>query len=172
MAVDCKLRPKDHKWAGIVIHHTGLPSLSPKDLSDYEWKKLFNGNAKYLQTKDKNYVSAHYIIGRKGERKTLLDPKKYIAWHAGRSKFWNHLTRKWEKGCNNFMLGIELLGDGNLIKYTHDQYEELAETCLNECKRFNIPFNGIVGHETVSPGRKVDPGKYFHWDYFFSLMLK
>lgn len=170
--VDCKPRPEGHYWSGIVIHHTGIGNRKLELVDSKTWAKLYKNIGNYLQTKDKSYVSAHYIIGRAGELRELVNPKQYIAWHAGKSSFWDPRSRKWRKWCNNFMIGIEIVGDGNKGVYSVAQYHQLADLCKRLCKKYEIDLNQIVGHEMVSPGRKVDPGKYFDWTHFFNLMSK
>jgi len=172
MAVDCRVRPINHKWLGIVIHHTSIGNRNPDTVKISLWKRLFKNIGNYLQKKDNIYVSAHHIIGRFGENRELLDPHRYIAYHAGRSSWWNFKTRKIQKSCNSFMIGIELVGDGNRGCFSELQYEECASLCKRLSEKYSIPLNMIVGHEMVSPGRKNDPGKFFDWYHFFGLMSK
>lgn len=164
-------RGRKDEWCLIVVHHTGIGGR--KEISPSLWEKLGKNISAYLGKKDSNYVSAHYLITRSGERVKIIDPKAHVAFHAGKSSFWNSVKRKWVSGCNEFAIGIEMLGDGNLHKYSDEQYAELA-TLIKELRvEFkNIPPNGIVGHEMVSPGRKVDPGVYFDWDKLFKLIYK
>ena len=157
------------KWSGIVIHHTAINGNGNRIES--EWRKLHTNIANYLGAKDKNYVSAHFQIGRYGERTQIVNPEYYIAWHAGKSSFWNSYWRKYQTGCNDFMIGIELLGDGNVVHYTQEQYDSLALLVNELLDKFKtIQPHCITGHEVVSPGRKIDPGKYFDWKKFFRLL--
>lgn len=172
MPVDCKKRPKDHYWSGIVIHHTGVGERDPEAISPSLWAKLAKNITAWLQKPDDVYVSAHYLITREGKINTILDPNHYIAYHAGLSQWWDIRARKIRTSCNYFMIGIELLGDGNLGHYSHEQYESLAKLCRTLMIRHSIVPNMIVGHEAVSPGRKNDPGQLFDWDRLFSLISK
>lgn len=61
----------------------------------------------WLTKKDENYVSAHIVIGRRGEVFQLV-PFDRAAYHAGRS------TWKGRSGCNGFSVGIELANYGPL----------------------------------------------------------
>ena len=35
-----------------------------------------------------------------------------------------------------------------------------------------ITLDRIVGHCDISPGRKIDPGQYFEWEYYLALVKK
>ena len=157
------------KWSGIVIHHTDVGGKVDRDESG--WRKLHRNIANYLGAKDDKYVSAHFQIGRYGEITQIVNPEHFIAWHAGKSQFWNVNKREWQSGCNDFMIGIELLGDGNLLTFSEEQYESLARLINALMKKFpTIQPHCITGHEVVSPGRKIDPGLYFDWKKFFRLL--
>lgn len=159
-------RRKKNPWIGIVIHHTTVGNRT--EISNSLWKRLHKNIAQYLAKKDKRYVSAHYQIGRMGEITQIIDPDRYVAYHAGKSSFWNPIQRKWISGCNDHFIGIELLGDGNKIEYSHEQYESLIELTSFLMNRYpSIIPNCIVGHEMVAPNRKIDPGKLFDWRYYF-----
>lgn len=164
-------RIRKEAWAGIVIHHTGIGDRVPKDAS--LWKKLHENIANYLARKDDKYVSAHFQVGRQGEITLLVDPEKYVAFHAGESSFWNAQKRKWQIGCNDFMIGIEIVGDGNLTSYSEEQYHSVARICRYLMDRYpSIAPHGITGHEVVSPLRKVDPGIHFDWRKLFALIFE
>jgi len=70
------------------------------------------------------------------------------------------------KNINNYSIGIELEGDGNLVPYTDSQYECLAELVRDLMNEYGIPKENIVGHEDIAPKRKVDPGRHFDWKRF------
>jgi len=153
----------------IVLHHTGFGDR--KDISPSLWRRLYINIGKYLAKKDKIYVSSNYLIGRKGSLTQIIDPDKHIAFHAGRSSFWNSITRKWQKGCNDFSIGVEIIGDGNKIAYTAEQYNSLAKLINHLMDKYpHINPNCIVSHEMISPGRKNDVGKYFEWRKLFELI--
>ena len=156
-------RPRAHfEWAGICIHHTGLTKLKPE--TEEAWKKILRGTVDWLIEKDAAYVSAHFVIGRSGEIEQLVNPDYWVAYHAGLSEYWNQNLRKFMPNCNDWMIGIELVGDGNQDKYSEAQYNSLALLCSSLMKRYlTIQPNCITGHEAVSPGRKVDPGLFFDW---------
>lgn len=162
-------RERKHDWIGIIIHHTGVAGR--KEISESLWRKLYKNITNYLAKKDSVYVSAHYHIGRYGESTEIINPRKYVAYHAGKSSFWHPLKRKWINGCNDYFIGIELLGDGNIHDYSNYQYQELAKICNRLLKEYpTINPQCIIGHEVVSPSRKDDPGIKFDWRYFYFLL--
>ena len=125
-------------------------------------------------------VSAHLVIGRKGEVFQLV-PFNIEAWHAGKSWYAGR------GGLNRYSLGIELDNleklrfSGNLFvaecgrvvppdevytdcsgdhptywhRYTERQIRVLQEICslLEE----TYPIRDVVGHSVITP-RKIDPG--------------
>ncbi len=162
-------KSKTEEWQGIVIHHTGIGNRSNvNDLS--LWRRLNVNIAKWLATNDNVYVSAHYQIGYEGELTQLAETDNHITYHAGKSSWWHPGLRIWKKSCNNFMIGIEILGDGNKQPFSDKQYETLSHVCRAHMQKYNIQPNMIVGHEMVSPGRKQDPGKYFDWTKLYELL--
>ena len=169
MTIDRKIRGLDDIWTGIVIHHTGVGKRDIEQISTSLWHRLYKGVINWLSTDDSNYVSAHYVISRNGEFTCVVDPDSYIAFHAGKSSFWNPIQRKFVQHCNDFMIGIELVGDGNKGRFSKEQYHTLAKLCRYLLDKFkSIEPQCITGHEVVSPGRKVDPGFYFDWRRFFN----
>lgn len=166
---DKRLR-RENAWHGIVIHHTGLPSSVPKDLS--AWQRFQNNIASWLTAKDDVYASAHYQIGYDGEVIQLCDPDKYEAFHAGLSSAWNAKKRAIVSDWNRWAIGIELLGDGTIYNYSNSQYESLVDLCKMLIKKYpTIHTRCIYGHEEIAPGRKDDPGPLFDWNRFFKGLL-
>ena len=108
-------------------------------------------------------VSSHLLIRRDGELIQYVDLHKR-AWHAGVSSF---LGRE---RCNDYAIGIELEG-ADEVPYTAAQYQILAETSRDLLARFPaITPARIVGHSTIAPGRKTDPGPAFDWDRYRRLL--
>lgn len=148
----------------IIIHHTGTGGKKLSKLVPQKVREYFRNVAAYLGKADNTYVSAHLQIGRFGEVCQIIDPRKYVAFQAGTSEWWDELEKKVKKGCNDFSIGIELLGDGNIEAYTQEQIDKLIEVI--KALQAVIPSLGkdrIAGHQHVSPGRKVDPGVHFPW---------
>lgn len=150
----------------VIIHHIGskdgkLYSVSGTIAWFTEEKLHLNPKTKKIE----NRVSAHYIIPRQTyETQTdmiALVKNEEVAYHAGESSWTiNGVTRS---SINNYSVGIELEGDGNLVEYTDFQYTRLAELLRELMEKYGIPEANIVGHEDIAPGRKIDPGRLFDW---------
>lgn len=152
----------------IVIHHIGSNKGRLYGVKGtVTWFTDINVHKNKKTGKIENKVSAHYILPRKnyqGHDTINLVSDGDVAYHAGYSQ-WT-VNGKFRKGINKYSIGIEMEGDGNLVEYTDQQYDVLAELVRKYIDIYNISENNIVGHEDVSPGRKVDPGKFFDWKKF------
>lgn len=149
-----------------------------------------------LESVDKNpnkSASYHYLISRSGRIVELNDPKYTRAWHAGRSSLdlpsGEHLT-----SLNKSSIGIcccnhgyseapddpnkrgsrRVLAPAPISKrylfwepYPLGQIAKLAELIKHVESELNFSAEFIVGHEDVSPGRKVDPGPLFPWSFLW-----
>ena len=154
-------------WVGIIVHHTGN-TVDKSSNEQSAWNKVTASVLSWLTKVDDNYLSAHYVIDRSGVCTQLVDPNIYIAFHAGVSQAWNYQKRKYIEGCNQYFIGIELVGDGNNTFFDDLQYSKLGSLCSYLMSRFpTIRPNSIIGHEEVSPGRKFDPGLRFDWMRLF-----
>lgn len=118
-------------------------------------------------------VCAHFVIDVDGTVYDLGDfwngPMLRGA-HAGKS----HLELDGVKyvNFNQFSIGIELINlNGNLLKYSEEQYGALGKLVSHLQKRFpnlNNPER-ILGHEHIAHWRgKADPGVLFDWENFFT----
>ena len=105
-------------------------------------------------------VSAHFLI-RRGGNLIQFVPCARRAWHAGESS-WNGRVR-----CNDFSIGIELEGTGE-VPFTAAQYRRLA--ALTRALQARYPIRDIAGHSDVAPGRKTDPGPHFDWARYRALL--
>ncbi len=81
---------------GIVVHETA-GHLTP-------------GSSVSWLTQSKARASAHFVIERDGSVTQLADTDRKT-WHAGKSK-WDGRS-----GCNGFMIGIEIVGPGKLVRF-------------------------------------------------------
>ena len=128
----------------VIIHYTGMQS----EIESVE--RLKNPNTK---------VSCHYLINRNG-LVTQLVKDKFIAWHAGKSK--------WKKfnNLNNRSIGIELVNKGHEFGYQNfskKQIKSLINLCLKLKKKYSIKKENFLGHSDIAPLRKSDPGEKFPW---------
>ncbi len=110
-------------------------------------------------------VSSHCLIRRDGEIVQYV-PFDKRAWHAGESNF------RGRENCNDFSVGIELEGTDE-IPYTSIQYAVLANLILVLKQTYpDITDSRIVGHNTIAPTRKTDPGSVFDWGLLAKLSTK
>jgi len=146
----------------IVLHAISLPA------GEFELKyieDLFTGcldhhaHASFADLKGLT-VSAHFVVARSGEIIQCVGTKQR-AWHAGVSQW------QGREGCNDFAIGIEMIGDEEM-PFTAAQYRETARLCRQLMQRYPaISVDRIVGHEDIAPGRKWDPGKQWNWKHFY-----
>ena len=130
-----------------IIHYTG----SEKAMSTLDW---FRSSA--------SKVSAHFVIARNGDIHTFQSLRD-VLWHAGRSQWGDDV------GLNSMSVGIELCGTYD-SGFTEEQYAatlRVLRTVQSLC-----PIEHILGHEQVSPGRKVDPGPHFNWNVLHDSLLR
>jgi len=130
----------------IVIHYTGMQS----ERACVE--RLTNKKSK---------VSTHYLVNKKGNITRIVDDK-YIAWHAGKSKWKNFIN------LNNQSIGIELVNKGHQFGYENfpkKQISKLVILCKILIKKYKIKKTNILGHSDIAPLRKMDPGEKFPWKH-------
>lgn len=158
----------------IIIHYTaGSSRLSSV-------RTLLNPSRK---------ASAHLVVGRDEKITQLVDFDK-VAWHAGQS---SHLDRvglnKYSIGIEIDNAGVldksqdsyiswfgKTYDDSDVVagihrnennlrywhKFTEWQIENVLEICELLIQKYNIKY--ILGHEEISPRRKIDPGPAFPLD--------
>ena len=154
-------RPADIKIDLIVLHAISLPAeqFEPGYIED-----LFMGKLDCTAHPDFDAlydvkVSAHFVVDREGFI-TQFVPCERRAWHAGVSEW------QGKSGCNDFAIGIEMIGDEQ-HPFTTVQYRETARLCKTLMQRYPaITTERIVGHQDIAPGRKWDPGKQWDWQHF------
>lgn len=74
--------------------------------------------------------------------------------------------------CNDFSVGIELEGTDEQ-PYTAAQYAALVHlTRLLMARYSGLTSERIVGHSTIAPERKTDPGPAFDWKHYFALLAQ
>jgi len=134
-------------------------------------------------------ASAHIVVDTDGSL-TQLVPFNKIAWHAGKSAWLERNgLNKYSIGIEIVNAG-RLEKNGNVWRswfgktysedevvravhrnesdptwwhcFTEKQVEVVYELCKTIMERYDIRF--ILGHEEISPGRKIDPGPAFPLD--------
>ena len=151
-------RPKNSEIKLIVIHNISLP---PENFEPENVKKLFKNELdfeshEFFYTIKDLKVSSHFVIDRTGKIYQFVSVYDR-AWHAGVSSF------KSQDNCNDFSLGIELIGSDN-TPFEDNQYDALNKLIETLCISFpKIKKENIVGHSEIAPDRKTDPGPFFDW---------
>lgn len=149
----------------LVIHNISLP---PGEFGGPYIDAFFSNTLDpslhpYFQEIITQKVSSHCLITRAGEI-TQYVPFTQRAWHAGLSSFAGRAD------CNDYSIGIELEGTDE-IPYTDAQYKSLTDLIRVLIKVYpKITWERIVGHSTIAPGRKTDPGDAFDWGLLAKLL--
>jgi N-acetylmuramoyl-L-alanine amidase len=165
----------------LVYHYTGASTIG----GTVAW---------FLDPESK--VSAHYVVGRTvlpgHENQTrVVQMVRHVdrAWHAGKSGWiisedvyeatrghgatWS-LPRARPSGrqiigVNCCSIGIEYVGKGKSFTSLQMRTGALLTARLMSDNSL-LSRDNCVGHEHVSPGRKVDPGPNFDWDLHWRLV--
>ena len=149
----------------LVVHNISLPpdnfggtEVEALFLNKLDWRAHpYYGEIEGLQ------VSAHFYIKRTGELLQFV-PLNRRAWHAGESVY------EGVTNCNDYSIGVELEGSDH-VPFTPEQYTVLAKLTNDVRERYPaITRDRLTGHSDIAPGRKTDPGPYFDWSLYLSLI--
>lgn len=130
----------------LVLHYTGMASGQLA----IDW--LCNPASK---------VSCHYLIDTDGTIVQMVDEDRR-AWHAGTSSWQGVID------INSASIGIEIqnLGHGGgCPAFPHAQMERVAALSLDIMARYDMSAQDVLAHSDVAPGRKIDPGEVFDWNF-------
>ena len=158
-------RPDPQDISLLVIHAISLP---PESFGGPYVRQLFQGQLDagahpYFADIASLQVSAHFFIRRDGAVEQYVDCGMR-AWHAGKSSFAGR------ERCNDFSIGIELEGSDNQ-PFADAQYSALVALTAWLLQEYpELSPQRIVGHEHIAPGRKTDPGPYFDWQRYRTLL--
>ena len=158
-------RPEPSDISLLVIHYISLPpgQFGGGYVDDFFQGKLDPKVHPYFNEIYQIRVSAHCLIERDG-RVTQYVSFNARAWHAGLSSF------EGREKCNDFSIGIELEGSDQQ-PFTEAQYHELVMLTKQIMAAYpQITKQRIVGHCDIAPERKIDPGRYFDWNYYLNLL--
>lgn len=149
-------RPLDAVVDSVVIHCISLPERNPsfQNPRDLFLNRLdITQHPAFYELKGVE-VSAHFLIGRKGELMQFVSCD-HRAWHAGVSAGMGRTN------FNDFSIGIELVGDV-YSPFEPVQYRQLI-TLLGELRRI-YALRFAFAHSEIAPTRKTDPGPFFDWE--------
>ncbi len=145
----------------LVIHNISLPpgEYGGGDVQRFFCNTLDCQKHPYFENLIDLKVSSHLLIDRQGVVTQFVAFDKR-AWHAGHSNFYGR------EACNDFSIGIELEGVDDQA-YSECQYRSLIAVTKVLMKTFPaLNKQHIVGHNTIAPDRKTDPGEAFDWDQY------
>ena len=148
-------RPEEASIDLVVIHNISLPPgrYGLGCAQALFTNTLDRGLDPFLEVVADARVSSHLLIERDGQV-TQFAPFERRAWHAGASSFEGRAR------CNDFSVGIELEGT-DFEPFTEAQYAALNDALAALCASY--PVRAVAGHSDIAPGRKTDPGPFFHW---------
>lgn len=146
----------------LVIHNISLPpgQFGGPYIADLFGNCLDCDSHPYFDQLRSLRVSSHFLIGRDGSLIQFVSANER-AWHAGVSSF------EGRERCNDFSIGIELEGS-DFVPFEQRQYHTLAELTIALQRRYAL--RAVTGHQDIAPGRKTDPGPFFDWNAYCSLV--
>lgn len=106
-------------------------------------------------------VSAHYVVSSAEGYVAQCVRDADIAWHAGN---WTY---------NQHAIGVEHEGwVDDPSWYTTAMYQASAKLVAYKCDQYGIPKDRshIIGHYEVPNATHTDPGPYWDWDTYMSLV--
>lgn len=159
---NCDERPGGCGVELLVIHYISLPpgKFGGPEIEQFFTNRLDPGAHPFFATISELAASVHFLVRRNGEVIQFV-PCAKRAWHAGESS-WRGRSR-----CNDFSIGVEVEGDGE-VPFTTAQYRRLA--ALTKVLKRRYPISEIVGHSDIAPSRKSDPGPQFDWARYRSMV--
>jgi AmpD protein len=146
----------------LVIHNISLPAgqFGGPHIADLFTNRVdFHAHPSFSDLRGLE-VSAHFLVRRDGRVLQFVSCEQR-AWHAGRSRF------EGREQCNDFSIGIEMEGSDH-VAFSPAQYESLAGLTRALCARYHL--TAVQGHEHIAPGRKTDPGPFFEWERYRSML--
>ncbi|MGX5700427.1 1,6-anhydro-N-acetylmuramyl-L-alanine amidase AmpD [Acinetobacter kookii] len=157
-------RPEQIEIQLVVVHNISLPpsQFGGGYIEQFFQNQLDWSQHPYFQSIEGMQVSAHLLILRSGEVLQFVNFNDR-AWHAGRSTYLG------KKECNDYSIGIELEGSDDL-PFDEVQYAVLAQVTAALQVAYPKILQHLAGHSDIAPGRKTDPGPFFDWVKFRTLL--
>ncbi|MGB0853918.1 MAG: N-acetylmuramoyl-L-alanine amidase [Pikeienuella sp.] len=169
----------------LIIHYTAGGSAS--------------GTINYFQKRSAQ-VSAHFVIGRDGAI-TQMVPLDTVGWHAGRSRWkgvkgvnshsigielanYGKLKKTaagtWVSDTGSPVPDQRVILDEHKNRpgriegweaYTEAQFTATVGAAQAIVQEYGLKEWDVVGHDDISPGRKIDPGPAFEMDAFRAMVF-
>lgn len=157
-------RPEHTDIQLLVVHNISLPpsQFGGGYIEQFFQNQLDWSQHPYFQSIEGMQVSTHLLILRTGEVLQFVNFNDR-AWHAGRSSY---LAKK---ECNDYSIGIELEGSDDQ-PFEEVQYTVLAQVTAVLQAYYPQIMQHLAGHSDIAPGRKTDPGPFFEWVKFRTLV--
>lgn len=130
----------------LILHYTGMATGN----AAADW--LCNPASK---------VSCHYLVDDDGTIVQMVD-EDMRAWHAGVGSWHGEID------INSTSIGIEIQNQGHAAgspAFPAMQMTRVAELSRDIMQRHHIPPENVLAHSDIAPGRKIDPGEHFDWDW-------
>jgi N-acetylmuramoyl-L-alanine amidase len=130
----------------LILHYTGMASGN----AAVEW--LCNPASK---------VSCHYLVDEDGTIVQMV-AEDMRAWHAGVGSWHGEID------INSSSIGIEIQNEGHAAgspAFPAVQMNRVAELSRDIMQRHQILPQNVLAHSDIAPGRKIDPGEQFDWDW-------
>ncbi|MFH8609841.1 N-acetylmuramoyl-L-alanine amidase [Streptomyces sp. NPDC018029] len=147
-------RPKSQSIDSIIVHDT-----------EGRWEGVLN------MVQDPTYVSWQYTLRSTDGHIAQHVKAKDVAWHAG----------NWYVNAKSIGLEHEGFLTAPDTWYTEAMYRTSARLVKYLAKKYDIPLDRqhILGHDNVQgtvastiPGMHTDPGPYWDWQHYFTLLGK
>lgn len=163
-SVNFNQRPEHQEIQLVVVHNISLPpsQFGGGYIEQFFQNKLDWSAHPYFQSIEGMQVSTHLLILRTGEVLQFVNFNDR-AWHAGRSSY---LAKK---ECNDYSIGVELEGSDDL-PFEEIQYTVLAQVTAVLQTHYPKILQHLAGHSDIAPNRKTDPGPFFNWVKFRTLL--
>lgn len=151
-----KIRVKSDQWKHIVIHHSGMPLGSGKNIDRYhrEERHMENG------------LAYHFVIGNGNGMK---DGSIFVGDRWKKQIEGGHLAIH---ALNLNSIGICLIGNFEKDRPSARQLNSLEALTRYLLKRTGLPASAVTTHKLIHPKHTLCPGRRFPTDAFDNRLKK
>ncbi len=151
-----KIKVKPGQWQHIVIHHSGMPQGSGKNIDRYhrEERHMENG------------LAYHFVIGNGNG---MGDGEIYVGGRWKKQIEGGHLAIH---ALNLNSIGICLIGNFEKTRPSARQLNSLEALVRYLQQRTNLPVSAVTTHKLIHPKHTLCPGRRFPTDAFENRLKK